>query len=115
MNKKQEIEEAFMDYAEDSLILAKLAEHGELVSTVDIDMDDWPVEDTHSRTDLKERLEVEGLGKNHNPVICVSGGVVRFWSDEELVFAITEQEFGEFVDLWLDARMEERFGPVGDG
>ena len=44
MNKKQKVEEAFMDHIEDSLILAKLVEkHGELESTVYFDMDDWSV------------------------------------------------------------------------
>lgn len=62
--------------------------------------------------DLKERMVVAGLGENTNPEITVEGGLVRFWVDEELVFAISEWDLGLFVDKWVLARLEQRW-PLG--
>lgn len=65
--------------------------------------------------DLKERLVVKGLGEHESPEISVEGGLVRFsrWDedlDDRVSFVIAEWELGTFVDAWIDARMEERFG-----
>ena len=70
--------------------------------------------------DLKKKLVVKGLGENESPQITVEGGLVRFsrWDedlDDRVSFVINEWELGQFIDAWLDARMEEKFGPVADG
>ena len=61
--------------------------------------------------DLKENIIVE-LGEHESPRIEVKDGLVTFsrWDediDDRVSFVISEWDLGEFIDIWLFARMEQ--------
>jgi hypothetical protein len=61
--------------------------------------------------DLKEPLTVKGLGEHESPQIDVRGGLVVFsrWDediDDRVSFTMTEWDFHQFMDKYLDRRMD---------
>lgn len=63
---------------------------------------------------LKEPLTVKGLGQYESPQIDVARGLVNFscWDEdvnERVSFVISEWDLGQFVEVWLTARMSEKF------